>query len=171
MADKALYVLAGYDDKTEAYLSGIQNKLYSLGFSGFHTKNIPMHITLGSFPCDKEGELKALVQKTAEEVSAFDVTVNHVGIFGGAQVLFAAPDVSHDMLSLKERFGDSTNWTAHTTFLIDAPEVIYKALPYVMEEFSAFGGKITSLHLYEFFPTRHILTVNLKDIQSENDKM
>ena len=163
MADKALYVLAGYDNNTEAYLSGIQKKLYSEGFSGFHTKNIPMHMTLGSFPCDKEDELKALVQKTAEEVSAFDVTFNHVGIFGRAQVLFAAPDVSHNILSLKERFGDSTNWTAHTTFLIDAPEVIYKALPHAMEYFSAFGGKVTSLHLYEFFPTRHILTVKLKN--------
>lgn len=163
MADKALYVLAGYDDDTEAYLSGIQEKLYSAGFSGFHTKNIPMHMTLGSFPCEREDELKALVQKTAEEVSAFDVTFNHVGIFGGAQVLFAAPDVSHNILSLKERFGDSTSWTAHTTFLIDAPEVIYKALPHVMEYFSDFGGKVTSLHLYEFFPTRHILTVKLKN--------
>ena len=122
-----------------------------------------MHMTLGSFPCEREDELKALVQKTAEEVSAFDVTFNHVGIFGGAQVLFAAPDVSHNILSLKERFGDSTNWTAHTTFLIDAPEVIYKALPHAMEYFSAFGGKVTSLHLYEFFPTRHILTVKLKN--------
>ena len=163
MADKALYVLAGYDDNTETYLSGIQDKLYKQGFSGFHTKNIPMHMTLGSFPCDKEEELKALVRKTAEEVGAFDVTFNHVGIFGGAQVLFAAPDVSHELLALKELFGDSTDWTAHTTFLIDSLEVIYKALPYVMEEFSAFGGKVTSLHLYEFFPTRHILTVELKN--------
>ena len=106
MENKALYVLAGYDDRTEKYLSGIQEKLYAQGFSGVHTKGIPMHMTLGSFPCDKEGELKALVQKTAEEVSAFDVTFNHVGIF---------------------------------------------------------GGNVTSLHLYEFFPTRHILTVDLKE--------
>ena len=163
MADKALYVLAGYDDDTEAYLSGIQEKLYANDFSGVHTKNIPMHITLGSFPCDKEDELRSLLLRTADEVSGFDVTFNHVGVFGGAKVLFAAPDVSHDMLALKERFGDSTDWTAHTTFLIDSPEVIYKALPYVMEEFSAFGGKVTSLYLYEFFPARHILTVRLKD--------
>ena len=54
MSDKALYVLAGYDDKTEAYLSSIQSKLYERGFIGTHTKNIPQHITLGFFPLDQE---------------------------------------------------------------------------------------------------------------------
>ena len=163
MAEKALYVLAGYDDRAEAYLSGIQKKLYEQGFSGRHTKNIPMHITLGSFPADKEEALNALVLKTAGEFRAFDVTFNHVGVFGGAEVLFAAPDTNRELLTLKEVFGSSRDWTAHTTFIIDTPEVIYKALPAVMQEFSAFGGKVNALHLYEFFPTRHILTVSLND--------
>ena len=34
MANKALYVLAGYDDETEKSLAGIQNRLYDLGFEG-----------------------------------------------------------------------------------------------------------------------------------------
>ena len=38
---KSLYILAGYDDNTEKYLAGNQNKLYEEGFSGTHTKNIP----------------------------------------------------------------------------------------------------------------------------------
>ena len=41
MAGKALYILAAYDDRTEERLSGIQNRLYELGFSGIQTKNIP----------------------------------------------------------------------------------------------------------------------------------
>ena len=57
MTDKALYVLAGYDDETEKTLSGIQHKLYDLGFSGVQTKNIPMHFTLGSYAADREEEL------------------------------------------------------------------------------------------------------------------
>lgn len=44
----------------------------------------------------------------------------------------------------------------------DNPDTIYKALPLVMNEFSAFDGKVTSLHLYEFFPTRHILSVDFE---------
>lgn len=162
MADKALYILAGYDEQTECYLAGIQNKLYEQGFVGTHTKNIPQHITLGSYPTDKEQELIDLLQRLAETNNSFGVTFNHVGIFGGSKVLFVAPDTNKELLELKENFGDSFNWTPHTTMLIDAPDVIQQALPIVLDEFKSFQGKVTTLHLYEFWPTRPILTVELK---------
>lgn len=161
MADKALYILAGYDDETEKRLSGIQNKLYEQGFTGTHTKGIPQHITMGSFPTKKEEALVELLKELSKEVSSFEVTFNHIGIFSGGRVLFIAPDTSAQMLVLKERFGGSDNWTPHTTMLIDAPDVILKAIPAVLGEFSSFRGKVTTLHLYEFWPTRHILSVKL----------
>ena len=162
MADKALYILAGYDDKTEEYLSSIQNKLYERGFTGTHTKNIPQHITLGSFSTDKESELKNLLQDLSKQIKPFEITFNHIGIFGGSKVLFVAPDTNYKLLELKERFGDSYDWTPHTTMIIDNPDTIFEALPLVMKEFTAFAGKIASLHLYEFFPTRHILSVEFE---------
>lgn len=162
MSNKALYIMAGYDDKTEKYLANIQNKLYENGFIGTHTKNLPQHITLGSFPIDKEDELKNLLQELSKQINPFEITFNHIGIFGGSNVLFVAPDPNYELIELKERFGDSYNWTPHTTMLIDNPDTIYKALPLVMNEFSAFDGKVTSLHLYEFFPTRHILSVDFE---------
>ena len=159
MADKALYVLAGYDNATEMRLAALQNKLYEHGFTGTHTRNIPQHITLGSFPTEKERELTELLQKLSEEGSSFDVTFNHVGIFAGGYVLFIAPDHNTALLKLKENFGDSFDWTAHTTMLIDQPETVCRALPILMEDFTAFQGRVNALHLYEFFPTRHILSV------------
>ena len=81
MTDKALYVLAGYDDETEKTLSGIQHKLYDLGFSGVQTKNIPMHFTLGSYAADREEELKERLRKAAETHQAFSVSFNHTGLF------------------------------------------------------------------------------------------
>lgn len=162
MSNKALYIMAGYDDKTEKYLANIQNKLYENGFIGTHTKNLPQHITLGSFPIDKEDELKNLLQELSKQINPFEITFNHIGIFGGSNVLFVAPDPNYELIELKERFCDSYNWTPHTTMLIDNPDTIYKALPLVMNEFSAFDGKVTSLHLYEFFPTRHILSVDFE---------
>lgn len=159
---KSLYILAGYDDNTENYLAGIQNKLYEEGFCGTHTKNIPQHITLGSYPVEKENDLIEMLNKLSQTVGSFEVTFNHIGIFNGSKVLFVAPDCSKKMLELKENFGDSTNWTPHTTMLIDEPEIVLKALPTVLKEFSSFGGKVTTLHLYEFWPTRHILSVDLK---------
>ena len=162
MADKALYILAGYDAETESRLSCIQNRLYARGFTGTHTKNIPQHITLGSFPVEKEEELKSILKNLSAETDEFDITFNHIGLFGGARVLFVAPDANENLLKLKEKFGSSHNWAPHTTMLIDTPDKIYAALPLVMDSFSAFSGKVSSLHLYEFFPTRHILSVNLK---------
>ena len=162
MSNKALYIMAGYDDKTEKYLSSIQNKLYECGFIGTHTKNIPQHITLGSFSLDKESELKNLLQELSVQIKPFEITFNHIGVFGGSRVLFVAPDPNYKLLELKERFGDSYNWTPHTTMIIDNSDTIFEALPIVMNEFTAFAGKITSLHLYEFFPTRHILSVDFE---------
>ena len=162
MADnKALYVLAGYDDETEKYLAGIQNKLYLEGFEGWQTRNIPMHITLESFPTEQEEELIERVKKVASETSAFDITFNHAGIFQGSNTLFIGPDANAELIALRKAFNEDIDWTAHTTMLIDEPETIYSALPIVMKELSSFRGKVTTLHLYEFFPARHILSVNL----------
>ena len=103
----------------------------------------------------------ARLKHIALETPSFDVTFNHIGIFGGGRVLFIAPDASHAMLQLKEAFGSSDNWTAHTTMLIDEPDTIRAALPVLIDGFSAFRGRVTQLHLYEFQPPRHILTVQL----------
>lgn len=165
MENKALYILAGYDDPTERRLAGIQDNLYSQGFIGTHTKNIPQHITLGSFPLDQETRLVDLVRKIAKTTAPFTVAFNHIGIFAGGKVLFIAPDISRALLELKERFGPSRGWAPHTTMLIDEPEIILKALPEVIKSFSAFEGTVSSLHLYEFFPTRHILSVKLRNTQ------
>ena len=153
--------MAGYDDHTEHYLSGIQKKLYAVGLTGQHTKNIPQHITLQTYPTEQEGEVVQRLQKIAAETECFDVCFSHIGIFTGGKVLFIAPDKDADLIALKERFGPSFDWTPHTTMLIDEPENIQKALPLVMQAFASFNGKVTSLHLYEFWPTRHILTVAL----------
>ena len=166
MADKALYVLAGYDDNTEERLAGMQNELYKKGYDGIQTKGIPMHFTLGSYDSDREEELVKRLKKIAETHKAFDVSFNHIGMFNlpDNQVLFVKPEVSSEMLLLKDEFRDDNsmfNWSSHTTLLIDKPEIIHKAIPEVLNNFSAFEGKVTTLHLYEFWPTRHIISVKL----------
>lgn len=162
MAEKKLYVLAGYDPQTEEHLQNWQNDLYDEGFVGTQTKNIPQHITLGSFPVEEEQRLCAQLKELADKTMPFDVTFNHVGIFGGGKVLFIAPDVSHELLNLKENFGGSDGWTPHSTMLIDEPDIVLRALPVILGKFAAFAGEVTQIHLYEFFPARHVLTVQLQ---------
>ena len=167
MADKALYVLAGYDDDTEKLLSGIQNKLYEKGFSGVQTKDVPMHFTMGSYNTAKEQELKERLRRIADTHKPFRAEFNHVGLFRlpANDVLFVAPEVSKEMLLLKDEFMDSEDqfsWSAHTTMLIDKPDVIAEATQIVLSELPIPTGTVTTLHLYEFWPTRHIMSVQLK---------
>ena len=161
MADKILCILAGYDGKTEARLCALQNRLYESGFTGTHTKNLLQHITLGTFPAEEEQALCQRMRQAAGECRPFPLSFNHVGIFGGSKVLFAAPDATPELLQLRGHFGPALGWTAHNTLLIDDPEAVYRALPLVMEGFSAFEGQVESLHLFEFWPTRHILSLPL----------
>jgi 2'-5' RNA ligase len=161
MENKFLCLMAGYDDDTENYLAGIQKKLYAAGLTGQHTKDIPQHITLQTYPPEQEAEVVQMVKKIAAETEPFKVCFAHIGIFTGGKVLFIAPDKDTDLIALKEKFGPSFDWVPHTTMLIDEPENIQQALPLVVQAFASFHGKVTSLHLYEFWPTRHILTVDL----------
>ena len=168
MTDKALYILAGYDDKTEETLSGIQNRLYELHFNGVQTRGIPMHFTLGSYGTEREEELKERLARIAEMHKAFNVVFNHAGIFRLPEndVLFIAPETNRAMLALKDCFADNRDtfsWSPHTTMLIDKPDIIQKAVPVVMDAFSPFGGKVAALHLYEFWPTRHVFSARLAD--------
>lgn len=136
-------------------------ELYKKGYDGEHTKDLPQHITLGTFRVSQEMEIRELLKKVAAKTEAFTITFNHVGIFGGSKVLFIAPDLNRKLLELKENFSDSHNWTPHTTMLIDKPNIIYQALPIVADKFEAFEGYINYIYLYEFWPTRFICSEKL----------
>jgi 2'-5' RNA ligase len=164
MAEKALYVLAGYDDDTERELARIQNVLYEKGFSGSQTKGIPMHFTLGSYDTSREEELKERIEQIAKTQATFSAGFNHIGLFTlpASDVLFLQPEITTEMLQLKDCFKDNMDtfpWSPHTTLLIDKREEILRAIPIVEEEFKPMTGKVSALYLYEFWPTRHILTV------------
>ena len=162
MSDKALYVLAGLNKDTQNLLAEYQTALTEKGYIGTQTKNIPYHITLGSFSTDCEKSLIEKLNEYALTNPSVELMYNHIGIFGGGKVLFFCPDVTHQLLALKEAFNDNRDWTAHTTLLIDEPDNILDASKTVLSSFNPFTAKIDTLHLYEFFPTRHILSVKLK---------
>lgn len=154
--EKFLCVMAGYDKNTETLLAKLQNNLYENGYIGEQTKNLPQHITLGTYEVSWEREIKELIKEVSNKTKPFSITFNHIGIFGGSEVLFIAPDPNRSLLDLKENFGESYNWTPHTTMLIDKSNIICKALPLIANEFHAFEGHIENIYLYEFWPTRYI---------------
>ncbi len=162
MSSKALYILAGLDDFGQNTMTEYQNNLIRAGLIGTQTKNIPYHITIGSFDTTMEADLINQITEYANNNHSFSLMYNHLGIFSGGKVLFACPDVTQKLLHLKENFNSSDNWTAHTTLFIEEKEQVLRAVDLLLAEFKPFTAKIDSLHLYEFFPTRHILTVKLK---------
>jgi len=163
MGDKFLCVLAGYDSITENEINKIKNILNQNGFIGNQTKGLPNHITLGYYSVDREKELIDKLQAISSDLHVVNISFNHIGIFGGSKVVFISPDINSDLINLKEKFEENINWTPHSTLLIDEPEIIQKVIPLIMDEFKPMHGTIESLHLYEFMPARHILSVSLQN--------
>lgn len=164
MADKFLCVMAQYGKETEQKLKKIQKILLDNGFVGKQTPNLPNHITLGTFEVSQEEMLKERIKMVSKNFQSFDIKLNNIGLFE-LDVLFIAPLVTHELLNLQKHFSsnyaDELDWTAHTTMLIDNHDIIQKALPYVAENFNGFVGRIESISLYEFWPTRFILEEKL----------
>lgn len=159
--EKQLYVLAGFDPATERRLKNWES-LLEHGCPGQQTKGIPHHITLGAYPTVMEELVKAMVTQTASETPFLPVSFQHLGVFGGGRVLFAAPCVSRDLLRLKEHFGSGDAWMAHATLLIDEPDRVLSAMGPATQMFEAFEGRVERLFLYEFFPSRLILDLPLE---------
>ena len=164
MAEKFLTLMADLDDNTQARMSEWYNDLKKAGFTGTQTPGLPFHISLASFPLDKEQEAIEICRKTASEFHPIPVYVGHLGIFPGGKVLFGAPEGSDKLTALHTacaKYPGKSPWTPHITVLIDEPETVCSALPVLVRSFYPFTGIITRLHLCAFWPTRAILSIDL----------
>ena len=158
--DKFLCVLGIFDEATQRTLGEYQRAVLDLGFTGRQTMDIPFHVTLGTFGLERRQKLeeKLLALKT-KPVEAF---FNHMGLFEGQQVLFLSPDVTPELLALKEAFSEEKGWTAHTTMLIDSRENALRAMEILGERFRRFTGRIERVELYEFFPSKKLAEKKLR---------
>ena len=152
--DKFLCVLGIFDEATQRVLGEYQRAVLDLGFTGRQTMDIPFHVTLGTFGLERRQELeeKLLALKT-KPVEAF---FNHMGLFEGQQVLFLSPDVTPELLALKEAFSQEKGWTAHATMLIDSRENVLAGLEILGKRYRRFSGRIERAALYEFFPSQKL---------------
>ena len=89
-----------------------------------------------------------------------------IGIFAPGKVLFGAPERNAELDLLhnacERNPAQQRLWTPHVTLLIDESSTICKALPVVLKSFKPFVGQIIRLHLCAFWPTREILSIELK---------
>lgn len=161
MENRHLYVVALYDAQTHKRLDELYKQLAAQGFVGTQTKNIPYHITLGTFSVEDEVEVIRRAHDASNAMDAFSLRLAYLGLFG-LNVLFAAPAVKCALLDLRNAVvpgggtADEFPWVAHTTLLMDEPETILRAIPAAVKLFEPFRATIESIGVYEFFPERRI---------------
>ena len=165
MAEQFLTLMADLDDKSHGTLSGWFHILQQQGFIGTQTPALPYHISLSNFPLDQEEEAIKNVQRIATKFAPISVHYSHIGLFPGGKVLFAAPEKTTALTALYEACKSNSTqqhiWTPHTTILIDEPDNVLAALPFVVKAFVPFIATITRLHLCAFWPTREIVSYEL----------
>ena len=165
MAESFLTLMADYCEEDQQRISVWYDTLQTAGFTGTQTPGLNHHISLATFPLEQEAEAIALTKRIAAEYSCVNADIRHVGVFPGGKVLFAAPDMSPELVAIQQACSNGPvngyPWTPHTTMLIDTPERIGEALPVLMAAFTPIRAKITHLHLCAFWPTREILTIKL----------
>ncbi|MCQ2544267.1 MAG: hypothetical protein MJ126_08905 [Lachnospiraceae bacterium] len=169
MAEQFLTLMADLDDNSQAIMSGLYSELQKEGFDGVQTHGLPFHISLASYNTDKEKEVIEHIQNVTKDLSEIPVYISHIGVFPGGRVLFGAPDMSDELFDMHKKclLNSEGNieefiWTPHSTFIIDEPERVGAALPILAKSFVPFYGKIVKLHLCAFWPTREILSIDLK---------
>ena len=165
MAEQFLTLMADLDDDSQAIMSAWYDSLNRAGFRGVQTPDLPFHISMASFPPEKEREAAELTKKAAGDFSSIPVHISHIGIFAPGKVLFGGLErnAELDLLHNACETGPDPQrpWTPHITILIEEPETICQALPVLIKSFHPFVGRVTRLHLCAFWPTREILSVRL----------
>ncbi len=166
MAEEFLTLMADLDEDAQARMSAWYDALKEAGFIGKQTPGLPFHISLATFPLEKEGEAVEIMKKAAAVFSPVPVHISHMGMFAGGRVLFCAPERNPELDALHaacEKYPQKYPWTPHVTLLIDEPDTVCAALPRLVKLFSPFIANITRLHLCAFWPTREILSIQLKE--------
>ncbi|HPF87064.1 MAG TPA: 2'-5' RNA ligase family protein [Candidatus Limiplasma sp.] len=169
MEEKHIYAIAQFDAQTQQRLSALYLQLVNAGFTGTQTKGIPYHITLGTFDVADEALVASRAQAAARNARAFSIRLAFIGLFG-LDVLFLAPAVKRQLLDLHQAIvpcGDSADehpWVAHTTLLMDTPDVIRQAVSVAAQHFIPFRATVESIGVYEFFPEREVGVFPLESV-------
>ena len=120
MAEEFLTLMADLDGDSQARMSAWYGALREAGFTGRQTPGLPYHISLASFPLDKEREAVKIMQKAAAAFSAVPVHISHMGLFAGGRVLFCAPERNPrlDALHASSTYsGSRSRMISHSLFM------------------------------------------------------
>ena len=165
MAESFLTIMAEYRESDQRQISVWRDALINAGFTGNQTPGLRHHISLATWPLDREAEATQAVKKAAARFAPVDVAIRHIGVLPGGRTLVAAPDMSPQLSALQAACGDSIvhgyPWLPHTTLLMDEPEQLAAALPTLMKHFVPLPARVDRLRLCAFWPAREIFSAEL----------
>ena len=83
MAEQFLTLMADLDGEAQERLSGWYRTLREAGFTGVQTPGLPYHISLFTFPTDREEEAAGTAERAAAAFAPVPVHFSHIGMFAG----------------------------------------------------------------------------------------
>jgi len=162
--DKFITVMAVLDDNTQELLQSIQNDLEHQYGVDTKTKDIPFHITLGSYAVEETAEIVSRIIDVVNQTQSFDIEFGGLNHFGN-MVRFIKPEINDELLRLHSHFdSDYANgyngWMPHATVYrhsepmeIQLPEKIVEKIEQLK------NARIVGIELGEFFPPKKIIRV------------
>lgn len=165
MKKRFLTIYAVLDDISQNKLSKFQQLLVKNNLVGTETKEIPFHITLGSFPLNMKSELENLIKKESILNSTFEINLLKINHFKN-KVVFVEPEINDNLLKLhnifKGNYVDNYDWIPHITLFCGKWLKIKKAKKIIQSNFVPFTAKVTSIQMGEFFPAKILIDQPLK---------
>ena len=160
MDTKFLTVMAVLDENAQRILGEWQGRVLAAGLAGTQTMGIPFHISLGSYPPDREAELIRVIAATAAGHGAFSLAFSALDSFPNSRVLFARPEASAQLSALRGIFchdyPNSYPWVPHATLFCGEPAAVRAAREILTSRFRPFRARVIALEMGEFFPPRRI---------------
>ena len=160
--DKFITVMAIFDGKTQKKfeeLNGLMKKKF--GEDG-KTKDIPYHISLGSYAPEETEQIVERIKQVAGEIKGFPVIFEGLQHFGKV-VRWMKPRMSEELMNLHLHFdNDYANgypeWAAHATVFIHKEPTELELTDALQEKLEALKeARIVGIELGEFFPAKFIV--------------
>lgn len=162
--DKFITVMAILDNKTQELMQRIQADLEHQYGVDTKTKDIPFHITLGSYAVEDTTKIVGRIMDIAIQTRSFDIEFEGLNHFNNL-VRFMEPKISDELLHLHSCFNSDyangyDNWIPHATVYRHSEPMEIKLSDQIASKIDLLKyAKIVGIELGEFFPAKRIIRV------------
>jgi len=159
--EKFITVMAILDDQTQDIMESMAKDMFQLYGSDVKTKDIPYHISLGSYAPEDTEMIVERIKQVAKETKPFEIKLLGLNHFGN-KVRFLEPELSDELMNLHLHFdSDYANgypgWMPHATVYIhEEPREIEVSKELAEKVECLKTAKVVGIELGEFFPAKFI---------------